>query len=50
MTHNVQGFMLLGYLLPSCPVPMLNLHLKSSLFVQKIKDAGHAQTEDWRCF
>ncbi len=32
------------------PTTAAKFIIKSSLFVQKFKDAGQAQTEDWLCF
>ena len=49
ITHNVQGFMLLGYLLRP-PTAAAKFIIKCSMLVQKFKDAGHAETEDWLCF
>jgi hypothetical protein len=46
---NVQGFMLLDIYFRQ-PTTTAKFIIKCSLFVQKFKDAGQAETEDWLCF
>jgi hypothetical protein len=46
LAHGEQGFML-GYF-PQ-PITDFKFIIKCSLFLQKFKDAGQAETEDWLC-